>query len=429
MTAQVIVCPKCKTQIPLNEAISHQIREELQKEMESATKLKEQELQQRTEALAHKELELQQSKDSVGEQVQKQVQVELTKLQQQVKQKAEADVALKVQDLSSQVEEQKKKLDEANAAELALRKEKRELEERAKNLELEVARKLDEERDTLRRAVLNEAEEKHKLKDLDNDKKLGDLRREIEELQRKSEQGSQQFQGEVLELDVEAMLKEKFPHDRIEPVPKGITGADVIQKVYTPTGLHCGTIAWESKRTKNWSNSWVDKLKDDQRAVGAEIAVIVSVALPEEVRHFGFSNGIWISDHACAYGVAVALRANLIEVATTKLAAVGKNEKTEMLYNYLTGPQFRQKVEAVVETFIAMRNDLDQEKRAMIKIWSKRAKQIDRVANNMSSLHGDLQAIAGAALPEIPQLELKALPSSEAEEEHIGEESALELPL
>ena len=233
--------------------------------------------------------------------------------------------------------------------------------------------------------------------------------KQIEELKIKAEQGSQQAQGEVLEIELEQMLKSAFPYDIIEPVPKGIKGADVLQKVNNPMGQYCGTIIWESKRTKGWNDDWIEKLKDDQREIKADIAVLMSIVLPKEINGFSQFKGIWVTSFPLAVALAVALRANLIEVTCAKQAAVGKAEKMEAIYNYLSGAEFKQKVEAIVEAFVTMSADLSKEKAAMNKLWSKREQQIKKVIMNTARMYGDMQGIIGASLPEIKSLELKAL--------------------
>ena len=228
---------------------------------------------------------------------------------------------------------------------------------------------------------------------------------------RRVEQGSQQLQGEVQELELETLLRAKFPRDTIEPVPKGEFGGDTLHRIIGPLGQLCGTILWESKRTKNWSDGWLVKLRDDQRAAKAEIAVIVSQVLPKGVESFGLIDGVWVTHSRFMISVAAALRHSLIEVASARLALEGQQTKTEMVYQYLTGPRFRHRVEAIVESFSSMQEDLDKEKKAITKQWAKREEQIERVMGATVGMYGDLQAIAGKSLQEIEGLELTALES------------------
>lgn len=401
MQDQTIKCPYCSKAIPLTETLSAQIKDSLRKEYEDKARLKEGELKRREEELAKKEREQ-------NETLAKRLSLEKAKIAEEMEKRAREKMALEIKDLKEEKEEKERLLAESRRAELELRKKTRELEEKEKALELDVARKIDSERERIRQAALEMFSEEHRLKDLEKDKKIGDMLKTIEELKRKGEQGSMQTQGEILELDLEVLLKSRFPVDVIEPVPKGIKGADIVQKVYTRNGIYCGAIAWESKRTKAWNDEWIGKLKDDQREVRAEVAVLVTETLPKGVGAFANIEGVWVSAVAVAPSLAEALRASLIEVTQVRCSAVGKNEKMEAIYNYLVGAEFRQKVEAILESFMSMRKDLDAEKRAMQKIWSKREKQIEKVLGSTSGMYGDLQGIIGSTLPEIRQLELDA---------------------
>jgi hypothetical protein len=235
------------------------------------------------------------------------------------------------------------------------------------------------------------------------------MTRTIEELKRKAEQGSQQSQGEVLELELEELLRGRFPTDTIEPVGKGELGADVVQRVNGQVGQPAGIILWETKRTKAWSEGWLGKLRDDQRRSGADIALIISHALPKHIEQFDLVDGVWVAHPRCALPVAVALRQGLIDVSSSRLVQQGQQTKMEQVYNYLTGTRFRQRVEAVVEKFSDMRDDLDKERKFMGRQWAKRETQILAVIDSTVGMVGDLQAIAGKAMPEITSLEFPML--------------------
>ncbi len=383
MPDQTIKCPHCGKEIPLTETLSHQIKENLRKEFEEKVK------------------------------------TEKEKWKQEAKKEAESDILIELKDLKKQITEKDEKIEQFQNNELEFRKKMRELEEQKKNVDLEVERKVDGRRKEIEQKAVETFTEEHRFKDLEKDKQIGDMRKIIEDLKRKAEQGSMQTQGEVLELDLEALLKTRFPVDEIEPVSKGMRGADILQKVHNRGGQYCGTIVWETKRTKAWSDGWISKLKDDQREIKAEIAVIVSETLPKEVNYFTQMEGVWVSNFSLAGSLAEALRTGLIQVSQTKLSAVGKNEKMEVLYNYLSGPEFKQRVEAIVEAFKSMKEDLDEEKRAMTKRWAKREKQIERVITNTASMHGDMQGIIGASLPQIKLLELNIEDETEG---HTGNE-------
>jgi hypothetical protein len=249
--------------------------------------------------------------------------------------------------------------------------------------------------------------EEHRLKDLEKDKVINDLRSSLEDMKRKAEQGSMETQGEVLEQDFETQLKSFFPNDDIQPVPKGIRGADLIHTVRTPFGADCGVLVWETKNTKAWSSQWIPKLKDDMLEIRATVAILASVVLPSGIERFGQVDGVWVADPGSAIPLAAALREQLIAVDRERNASVGKNEKMEMLYQYLAGTEFKQKIEGIVEAFTSMQDQLNQERRAMEKHWKQREKQIERVVKNTVGLYGDMQGIIGGQIPAIPSLELE----------------------
>lgn len=406
MTEEIIKCPSCGSNIPLNETLANQAKESARKEFEARGREKDNEIKKREEALERARQEIEASQRALSETVEKRLVSEKLRLSLEAEKKAREAVLVELSDLNAEKAEKDKLLAVARDAELEQRKKARDLEERNKTLELDMARKLDEERERIKAAAFDTFSEEHRLKDLEKDKQLGDMRKTIDELKRKSEQGSMQTQGEVLELDLESMLKARFPVDAIEPVPKGRRGADILHRVYTRGGTICGTIIWEFKSTKAWSDDWIAKLKDDQREERADIAVIVTGTMPKGVAAFALVEGVWVTSIALAGPLAEALRVNLIQLSSSRLASVGKNEKMEAIYNYLTGPEFRQKVEAIAEAFTAMKDDLEHEKRAMTKIWAKRDKQIERVVTNTLRMYGDVQGIA--MLPDIKSLELGA---------------------
>lgn len=444
-TLDKIECPKCGTPIPISEALQHQLTEQIRGELEEGVnqqekallirekqlkdkekelKNQEKEVEQRVKKevssalekerddfelkekeLKKRELELSSAKKNLDQEVKKQLQQERVRIEQEAKRKAKEDVSVELRDVQAQLEEKNEKLEEAAKKELSFRKRERELEDSKKNLELEVARKLATEKGKIEEEVTKRVTEEKRLKDLEKDKQIKDMLWQIEDLKRKAEQGSQQLQGEVQELDIEDTLTQQFPSDEIKPVPKGVRGADVLQRVFTKGGSSCGSILWESKRTKNWIEGWVGKLKDDQREAKADLAVLVTDMLPKDVKNFGQHNGVWVTNYESFLGLALALRAILTQVAFTKLAAESKDEKIEILFKYLTGPEFRQRVEAMVETFVEMRQTIDKEKRAAISRWSRQEKQIEKVIAITAGMHGDLRGLIGSSMQSIPALE------------------------
>jgi hypothetical protein len=393
-----------------NDKVKKEYDKKLLEEEEKFQK-REQEISVKEETISDKVKELDEAKKLLDSQVEKKVKEATEEIEKKAKQNAEENISVELEDLKNQSKEKDEKLKEAEGKELQFRKERREFEESKEKMKLEVARKVDEGREQIRISAIASAEEEYKLKVKDRDKKIDDMKKQIEDLQRRAEQGSQQAQGEVLELELEEILNSNFPQDNIKPVQKGKEGADVIQEVINQSGHQCGTIIWESKRTKTWNEAWIDKLKDDQREAKADIAVLVSTILPKNCKGFSSINGVWVVGCELIYGLANVLRSSLIQLHSTRMAAVGKGEKMEILYNYLSGPEFKHKVEGIMEAFIGLQEDLNQEKRAMNKIWSKRQKLLDRVINNTSTMYGDIQGIIGASMPQIEALELKSLPS------------------
>jgi len=321
------------------------------------------------------------------------------------KSEIEKELAGKTALLEEQLKEKEIKLDQANQQEIELRKEKIRLEDEKKSFEIEKLRQLEEQKIQIAEEATKRAKEEQHYIIAQLQKQVSDAVKAKDELARKLEQGSQQTQGEVLELELEEQLKVNFPIDEIIPVPKGVSGADLVQKVINKSGHLCGQIIWESKKTKAWSEAWIQKLKDDQRSIKADIAVIVSVSLPEDIKGFGFRDGIWICDTKISVALATALRINLESIAREKNMSIGKNEKMDILYNYLTGIEFKQRVEAIIEAFSAMDDALRKERNAYEKIWSEREKQIKKVMNNTIGMYGDLSGLV--SLPQIKRLELE----------------------
>lgn len=405
---QNIKCPKCGESISIDDVLTRQITEEIKNELEVEQKAREQELENKSAELKKKELEIAEAQKSVdnlvAEKVQEKIATEKAEIVRASRLQAVKEKEAEMKILEEQLKEKDQKLSDVNAEALKLRMERQNLEVEKKEFELKIQRQLDEDRKTIEEEAGKKAAEAEQYKIAQLEKKISDANKANDDLKRKLEQGSQQSQGEVLELELEELLKAEFPMDEILPVPKGVNGADIIQKVYDRSGHLCGQIVWESKKTKNWTEGWIVKLKDDQRAIKAELAVIVSSVLPEGVKGFAPRDGVWVCDIKLAVGLALVLRANLEAVNREKAMAVGKDVKMEVIYGYLTGVEFRQRVEAIVEGFSNMKNGLDKEKMAYQKIWAEREKQIQKVINNTIGLYGDLSGLA--PLQQIKMLEL-----------------------
>lgn len=328
----------------------------------------------------------------------------LVAAQAQAKEVAQAQSSVEQAALQDRIKEQDEKLKVAQAAQTAALKREQELKDKEAEMELTLQKMLAAERPVLAEKLSREADEKAGLKLAEQAQVMEGMRRQIEALKQKSEQGSMQTQGEAAEIVLEDTLGAAFPIDGFVPVAKGVSGADVRQDVTGPNGV-AGSILWESKRTKNWTAGWLAKLRDDQRASGCEVAVITSHALPEGVDSFGMVEGIWVCAPRFAVPLATSLRQALIDVAGAKGRAMGQETKMEMVYDYLTGTQFKQRVDAIVERFEDMQDNLRKERVFIEKQWALRAKQIDLVIASTVGMHGDLQGIAGRAMPDIESVE------------------------
>ena len=391
-----IKCPKCGELIKLSQAISKDIELEIQKKYEEQSERKEKELIEKFR------VENEAKENDFREKLKKERKI----LEDRVKKEILDEHNLEITDLKSELEAKKKRLEEAEKQELELRKQRRNLEDREKSLKLELERRLDGERQKITEQITKDIDEAHRLKDAEKEKKLSDMMRQIEDLKRKAEQGSQKMQGEILEIELEEALRKEFPFDIIEPIAPGIKGGDIVQIIKTQSGRECGKILWETKRTKNWSDSWIQKLKSDQRNIKADIAVLVSEALPEGFKQFREINGVWVTDIQSALSLSLALRVVLNQVARERAIQTGKKEKMELVYNYLTGIEFKNRIEAIIEAFRIMKEDLDSERRSMERVWAKREKHIQQVLLNIAGMHGDLEGMAGSSLPAIKMLEL-----------------------
>lgn len=420
MTETTITCPNCNSAVPLTESLAAPLIAATRKQFEAQLKQKDADIARREQGLKEQEQQLLDAKrsleDQVKQQVEKQLQAERRRVVEEETRKAKQAAAAELEHKSRELTElhevlkvRDAKLAEAQNAQAELIKKQRELDDAKRELELTVEKRVRDNLAQVRDQAKREAEEGLKLRVMEKDQTIAAMQQKIEELKQKAEQGSQQLQGEVQELELENLLRAKFPFDGIEPVAKGEFGGDLLQRVVSGAGQAAGSILWEAKRTKNWSDGWLVKLREDQRNAKAELAVLVSQALPKGVDSFDVIDGIWVTGPKAALPVATILRHTLLEVGMARLAAEGQHGKTEMVYQYLTGPRFRQRVEAIVEAFSTMQEDLDKERKAIMKQWAKREAQIERVMNATVGMYGDLQGIAGKSLQEIEGLEMRAL--------------------
>ncbi len=420
MTEPIITCPHCKTEIRLTESLAAPLIDATRKQFEQQLLQKNNEIAKREQGIREKEKEINEARRTLDNQIADRVAAQLNTERARViadeSRKARLASAAELENKARELAElqevlkgRDEKLAAAQKVQAELIKKQRELDDARRELELTVEKRVQDGLTEVRVQARREAEDGLKLKVMEKDQTIASMQQKIEELKRRAEQGSQQLQGEVQELALENLLRAKFPYDAIEPVPKGDYGGDVLHRVIGMDGQPGGTILWETKRTRNWSDMWLVKLREDQRTAKAEIAVIVSHILPKGVETFEMVDGVWVTHPRAALPVALILRQSLLELALARQSSEGLQTKTEMIYQYLTGPRFRQRVEAIVEAFSTMQDDLDKERKVIMKQWAKREEQIMRVMSATVGMYGDLQGIAGKSLQEIEGLELKSL--------------------
>ncbi len=416
MAQEPIVCPNCKQVIELTQVMSSAIEAKIRRDLDAESAKRRAEDERRRAELDAREQrtrdEAASAKRALAEaddRVKALLAAERVKVQEQARREAttlataEGEAAIRA--AREDAERVRAKLAESQRAELAWRQEKQSFEDMKRTFELDKQREIDEAKAGIIERARKEAAEESRLNLMGKDKVIDDLKRLTEDLKRKAEQGSQQLQGEVQELDLEATLRASYPRDVIEPVAKGTFGGDTLQRVPGIGGGIAGTILWESKRTRAWSDGWLAKLRGDQREAKAEVAVLVSAVLPKGVEHFAQVEGVWVCGVAVAVPMAALLRQALIDVAGARASAEGVQTKTDLVYQYVTGGRFKQRLEAICEAFSTMREDLDTERKFVMRQWAKRETQIGNVLASTVGMHGDLQGIAGSSVPEIRGLD------------------------
>ena len=375
MTNNTIKCKYCGREIEISEALQHKIEEQ---------------------ALA-----------AQGAKHQKELAETKKQAEQEAFERLQKDYSLRLKNLEKEKDEEKERnsklLKQLEGFSEEIRKLRRKDEER----ELEMKKRLADEEEKIRENTRKQAFEEHELKDKEKDKKLSDSLKQIEELKARIQRGSQQTQGEVMELEIEEILRKEFPDDDIIEIKKGQRGADVLQKVIDKKGRVCGSILWESKNAQ-WSDTWLAKLREDQRQAKAQLAVLVVSNPPENIETFTYRDGVWITNRRLIVGLALALRFDLVHLHHEKLTSVGKNEKAEILYQYLTGTEFKHRIEAIVESFTNLQQDIEKEKRYFNIKWARQEKEVRKIVDNTHGMYGDLQAVTGRALQQIKSLELPA---------------------
>ncbi|MFL9483680.1 DUF2130 domain-containing protein [Chitinophagaceae bacterium LWZ2-11] len=400
MSTFIITCPNCNNQFEPGESIRTEIEKELRSKMTDWQKKKDEEFRS-------KEISYQQQLQQKEEEVNKRLATEKQKLEQDlqasIRKSVVGDYENQLKMLQQSAADNEEKLKESRRKELDFLKKEQELKTKEEELQLTVQRQLMTEREKLKEQVVKEENERMSLKEQEYqlrmkelEKQLEDQKKLAEEMRRKSEQGSMQLQGEVQELMLEEVLQSTFPFDKIEEVGKGVRGADCIQTVRNQFGNETGKIIYESKRTKDFSNDWIDKLKKDMRSLGADVAVIVTQTLPKDMERFGAKDGVYICSFIEVRSLALLLRDSILKLYDAKKSQNNKGDKMEMLYDYLIGNEFSEQWKAIREGFMSMKLSIQKERDAMEKLWKAREKQLEKVLLNAAHIKGSVEGIAGA---------------------------------
>src|SRR3989344_4278413 len=368
-----IICPECGKEFEISKAVTHQIEDAVLSKEKNKHKI-----------------ELEDAKRIVEE---------------QVRQKMTEEIETKLKDRENEANEAKEQNKRLRDESLENTRLIRSLKEKDELRELEMEKKLAEKEEIIKKDATEKAEKDQQKKLAEKDKQLQDTLKELEDAKSKLTQGSQQSQGEVFELEFESFLKQQYPNDKILPVEKGIKGADMVQEVWDRNGIYAGKILWELKNTKTWSEPWIAKLKEDKRAINAEEAIIITETMPSNMTFAGFRNGVWVTQRSYIVPLTDSLRVKLIELRRMKNSLEGKDRKTEELYTYLTGTQFKNRLEAIVEAFGNMQIEIEKEKRYFSNKWARDEKNIRQVIDNTYGMHGDFKGILAAAVPQISGLD------------------------
>jgi hypothetical protein len=412
-----IKCPNCGTDIDVNEVLYHQLESQLkrknmaeQKKFQAEIEAKRREYKEALDKLKSQEETIKEQQKRFDEELkkatQKRLKEERLKLQKELKQELENEQKESLELLQNELKEKSQKLQELNRTKVELQRLQREKEELELKIKAEAEERLNERLKEERQKIQKTLEESNELKFRQKEEQLKQLQEQLKIAQRKAEQGSMQLQGEVQELAIEEYLQKKFPFDVIEEIKKGARGADCLQIVHTREIQNCGNIYYESKRTKEFQKSWIEKFKNDMREKGADIGVLVTATMPNGMDRLTLLDGIWICSFEEFKSLSFVLRDSLIKVAQAKRSEENRTDKMSLLYNYLTSNEFKMHVEAIVEGFTTMQEDLDKEKRAMARIWKQREKQLEKVLDNTIGLYGSIKGIAGDAIGHVKALEL-----------------------
>jgi len=415
-----INCPNCGEEIDVNDILYHQVDQDLKQKYNDDLAKEKQKFETQASKLNKEREELEEERKKQKEEIENKVKAELKQkeidLKKKYKAEAEEEQSEAITSLREELDEKSGKIKELNKATAELEKVKREKDELADSIKAEAEKELNQRLISEKEKIKKEENDKNELKFKELEKQLEDQKKLTEEMKRKQEQGSMQTQGEVQELGIEEWLAEKFPLDTIQEIKKGERGADCLQIVHTRTHQNCGSIYYESKRTKSFQPSWIEKFKADIRDKNADIGVLVTEVMPPDMDRLGMKDGVWVCTFEEFKGLCAVLRESVIQISTAIVTQDNKGDKMGMLYDFLTSNEFKLQIEAIVEGFTQMKSDLESEQRSMRGIWKKREKQIEKVLLNTTGMYGSIKGIAGSALQEVPLLELPATDSDSLED-------------
>ena len=405
-----IKCPNCGTSIDVQDILSHQLEEEIKQKYQAQIADEKKKYESEQEKLKQEKLNFEQKKkrenELFQERLENQLKADKKDIESKLKLKLKEEQSEQFDALQKELNEKSEQIKELNRTKAEIEKLKREKSELKEIAEAESQKKLNEILLAEKEKIKKSEEDKNELRFKEMQKQLEDQKKLTEEMKRKQEQGSMQLQGEVQELAIEEWLASKFPLDTIEEIKKGARGGDCIQIVHSRTEQNCGTIYYESKRTKDFQPTWIEKFKADIRDRGANIGVLVTEVMPSDMDRMGLKDGIWICNYEEFKGLCAVLREGILQVNNAIITQENKGDKMDLLYDYLTSSTFRMQIEAIVEGFTQMKSDLDSEKRSMQRIWKQREKQIEKVVTNTIDMYGSIKGIAGNAIQSVKALEL-----------------------
>ena len=405
-----IKCPNCGTSIDVQDILSHQLEEEIKQKYQSQIAAEKKRYESQQEQLKQEKLDFEQKKKRENvlfqERLENQLKEDKKEIEAKLKHKLKEEQSEQFEALQKELNEKSEQVKELNRSKAEIEKLKREKGELKEAAEAEAQKRLNQILTTEKEKIKKSEEDKNELRFKEMQKQLEDQKKLTEEMKRKQEQGSMQLQGEVQELAIEEWLAAQFPLDTIQEIKKGARGGDCIQIVHTRTEQNCGTIYYESKRTKDFQPSWIEKFKADIRDKGANIGVLVTEVMPSDMDRMGLKDGIWICNYDEFKGLCAVLRQGIVQVNNAIVTQENKGDKMDLLYDYLTSNTFRMQIEAIVEGFTQMKSDLESEKRSMQRIWKQREKQIEKVVTNTIDMYGSIKGIAGNAIQSVKALEL-----------------------